>query len=268
MGMLDRREWQAAFMAGIASPYYVEGLFDRLGDVVFSIKDCQGRYVLMSAAAVARCRLPSKSHAVGLTAFDLFPAPMAERYARQDAQVFQSGRPVLDSLDLTLYPDRTSGWCISTKQPLYDARGRIIGLACLSRDLNEPGRSAMIDSAFADAVDYMHAHLCEPLRQMRLERRSGLSSAQFERRMRKLFQLSPARYLLKLRIDAAAQLLVKGDLPIGEIAQSTGFCDQSGLSRHFRNLTGLSPRQYRQLLAAPAAREGGAAEGEPRAGRA
>ena len=65
--------------------------------------------------------------------------------------------------------------------------------------------------------------------------------------MRKLFQLSPARYLLKLRIDSAGQWLVRTDKPIGEIAQLTGFWDQSGLSRHFRNLTGLTPRQYRQL---------------------
>ncbi|MGS1123996.1 helix-turn-helix domain-containing protein [Rhodanobacter sp. FW102-FHT14D06] len=245
--MRDRWEWQATFLGRIASQGYVEGLFDRLADIVYSIKDRQGRYVLMSAAAVARCHLPSKAHAVGLTAFDLFPAPMAERYARQDEQVFRTGKPVLDSLDLTLYPDHATGWCISTKMPLHDSAGQVVGLACVSRDLHEPGRSAMIDSAFADAVEYMHAHLCEPLREMQLERLSGLTAAQFERRMRKLFQLSPARYLLKLRIDSAAQWLVRTDKPIGEIAQLTGFCDQSGLSRHFRNLTGLTPRQYRQL---------------------
>ncbi|OJW33155.1 MAG: hypothetical protein BGO50_15120 [Rhodanobacter sp. 67-28] len=225
--MRDRWEWQATFLGRIASQGYVEGLFDRLADIVYSIKDRQGRYVLMSAAAVARCHLPSKAHAVGLTAFDLFPAPMAERYARQDEQVFRTGKPVLDSLDLTLYPDHATGWCISTKMPLHDSAGQVVGLA--------------------DAVEYMHAHLCEPLREMQLERLSGLTAAQFERRMRKLFQLSPARYLLKLRIDSAAQWLVRTDKPIGEIAQLTGFCDQSGLSRHFRNLTGLTPRQYRQL---------------------
>lgn len=247
--MQNELEWQTQFIRNIASHSYAEALFDRLPDIVFSIKDVNGRYVLMSQAAVARCRLPSKSHAVGLTAYDLFPEPMAERYARQDAQLLRTGEPVVDNLDLTLYPDRSSGWCLSSKQPLRDAAGRIIGLACVSRDLREPARSLLIDSDFADAVDYMHANLCEPLRSMELERRCGLTSEQLERRMKKLFHLSPARYLLKLRIDAAADMLARTTEPVGVIAQLTGFCDQSGLSRHFRSLTGLTPRQYRKLVA-------------------
>lgn len=247
--MQSELAWQTRFIRSIASHSYTEALFDRLPDIVFSIKDVQGRYVLMSQAAVARCRLRSKAHAVGLTAYDLFPAPMADRYTRQDEQLLRTGEPVVDSLDLTLYPDRSSGWCLSSKHPLRDASGSVIGLACVSRDLREPARSLLIDSDFADAVDYMHAHLCEPLRSMELERRCGLTSQQLERRMKKLFHLSPARYLLKLRIDAAADMLARTGEPAGVIAQLAGFCDQSALSRHFRSFTGLTPLQYRKLVA-------------------
>ena len=243
----EQSRWQASFMREVVSTSYVETLFDRLGDIVFSIKDREGRYVLMSEAAVARCRLTSKRHAIGMTAFDLFPQAMAERYARQDAQLFRSGKAIVDNLDLTLYRDRSSGWCLTTKEPLHDRSGAIIGLACISRDLGEGTRSAIIDNEFAETVDYMHAHLGQPLRIAELAQRCGLSTRQLDRRMKKVFQLSGKHYLLKIRIDMATRMLA-GDRPISEIAHLAGFCDQSALSRQFRQLTGLSPLQYRQLL--------------------
>lgn len=244
----DLREWQAGFIDRIASLRYLETMFDRLTDIVFSIKDLDGRYVVLSEAAVARCGLSNKSQAVGLTAFDLFPEPMAQRYTRQDAQLFRSGRPIIDNLDLTLYRDHSTGWCLSTKEPLRDAGGKLIGLVCASQDLHESGRSALIDADFAETVDYMHANLGEPLRVAQLAERSGLTPPQLDRRMKKVFHLPTNQYLLKIRIDAAARMLLDASHPISLIAQQTGFCDQSGLSRCFRQLTGMSPRQYRQAV--------------------
>ncbi len=225
----------------------IVALFDRLPDIVFSIKDVQGRYVLMSEAAVVRCGLPNRQAVIGLSAFDLFPAPMAERYAQQDAELFRSGKPIIDNLDLTLYRDRSSGWCLTTKEPLRNAGGEIIGLACLSRDLAEPGRAALVDMEFADTIDYIHANLGGPLRVEEMARRAGVTPAQFDRRMKKIFQLSAGQYLMKTRVDAAARMLTESDESIAEISQLTGFCDQSSFSRRFRLLTNLSPSHYRKL---------------------
>lgn len=244
---MNRLGWQEAFLCQLGSIATFVAIFDHVPDIVFSVKDRTGRYVLMSESCVVRCGLASKQEAIGTTAFDLFPVPMAERYAYQDEQLFLSGRCVVDNLDLTLYPGGGSGWCLTTKEPLRDADGCVMGLACLSRDLRESRHAGAIDARFADTIDYIHAHSAEPLRVEALARLSNLSLAQFDRRMKKVFQLSPGQYLLKVRIDAAAQLLRTDDLPIAEIAQQTGFCDQSALSRRFRQATGLSPRQYRQL---------------------
>ncbi|MGP1664597.1 MAG: helix-turn-helix domain-containing protein, partial [Rhodanobacter sp.] len=225
-------------------------LFDRLRDIVFSIKDRQGRYVLMSEAVVARCRLPSKRHAIGLTAFDLFPAAMAERYTRQDTDLFKSGKPLIDSLDLTVYRDGSAGWCLTCKEPLHDAHGKIVGLACVSRDLDEGCRGLPIDSDFAALIDHMHANYDQPLRVADLAVDYQLTLAQLDRRMRKVFQLSSKQYLLKIRIDAARRLLSE-NCSIAEVAHLTGFCDQSALSRQFRQLTGLTPSQYRAPTSSP-----------------
>ncbi len=66
--------------------------------------------------------------------------------------------------------------------------------------------------------------------------------------MHRVFQLSAGQYLLKVRIDRVAQLLRQGRLSGAQIAQQTGFCDQSALSRKFRRATGLSPRQYLRVF--------------------
>lgn len=225
----------------------IVALFDRLPDIVFSIKNVQGCYVLMSEASVVRCGLPNKQAAIGVTAFDLFPTPMAERYTRQDAELFRIGKPVVDNLDLTLYRDRSSGWCLTTKEPLRNAAGEIIGLACLSRDLAEPGRAALVDMEFADTIDYIHANLGSPLRVEEMARRAGVTPAQFDRRMKKIFQLSAGQFLMKTRVNATARILAESNESIAEIAQVTGFCDQSSFSRRFRLLTNLSPSHYRKL---------------------
>lgn len=237
--------WRQRFLSEVATPWQFERLFDRLPDMVLAIKDRDGRYVSISESAVNRCGLRHRRDAIGKTAYDLFPRPMAERYALQDERVFRSGRPIVDNLDMTVYSDGSSGWCLSTKQPLYDAGRRIIGLVSLSKDLPEPTRCGLIDDRFAAVIDHMLEHFDQPLRLADLARRAGLSEARFDRRMKRLFHVSTAQYLTRLRIDQAIRLLADSELPIADVAQQSGFSDQSALSRQFRRCTGFAPRQYR-----------------------
>lgn len=240
--------WRQEFIYRLATPTSIEPLFDRLPDVVFSIKDRAGRYIFISEACVERCGLESRGDAIGRTAHDLFPKHMADRYVRQDETLFRTGRPVVDNLDLTLFNDGEPGWCLTNKVPLYDREGVLIGLACLSKDLIEPSRAGYIDARFAAAIDHALNHYSEPLPIDELADLAGISAAQFDRRMKKVFQISACQFLIKIRIDAATERLAHSDDKIADIAIACGFCDQSALSRQFRQLTGLTPRQYRGLL--------------------
>jgi AraC-like DNA-binding protein len=134
------------------------------------------------------------------------------------------------------------------KQPLHDKSGQVIGLACISKDLIEPSRARLIDGDFAQAVDRMREHNAEKLRVQDLAKRAKVSVAQFERRMKRIFQLSAGQYLMKVRVDAAARLLQHSEQSISDIAQHVGFFDQSRLSRVFRRVTGMTPGQYRRII--------------------
>ncbi|QDQ29252.1 AraC family transcriptional regulator [Chitinimonas arctica] len=223
-------------------------------DMVFSVKDRDGRYVCMSEACADRCGLGNKREAIGRTAHELWPPHMAERYTEQDEHLFRTGQPVVDNLDLTLFNNREPGWCLSNKTPLFNREGKIIGLACLSRDLIEPSRAGIVDTRMAEAVDRLQAAYAEPLHLEALAEQAGVSLAQFERRMKKIFQLSAGQFLTKTRIDAAARQLAGTELAISDIALACGFCDQSALSRQFRQLTGMTPREYRLWAREPGPR--------------
>jgi len=240
--------WRRGLMESLNDPLFAETLFDSVPDVVFSVKDRTGRYICISKACVERCGLSDRTQAIGRTAHDLFPKHMADRYVAQDERLFRTGKPIVDNLDLTLYPDRSPGWCITTKYPLQNTDGELIALACISKDLVDPGRNSLVDERFAETIDYIQENFAEPLRIPDLARMAGLSSGQFERRMKGIFHISAVHFLIKTRIHQASLALANENRAIADIALSCGFCDQSALSRQFKQLTGLTPREYRMLM--------------------
>lgn len=56
---------------------------------------------------------------------------------------------------------------------------------------------------------------------------------------------TPMKYLTRLRIRYAAELLHNTDMPVAEVAESAGFADPAYFSRAFRRETGLAPLDYR-----------------------
>ena len=62
---------------------------------------------------------------------------------------------------------------------------------------------------------------------------------------KKVTGYSPIDYLLQVRLSKAADLLLKTEDPISEIAQECGFPDSNYFSRQFKKKYNLSPRDYR-----------------------
>ncbi|WP_374351403.1 helix-turn-helix domain-containing protein [Chitinimonas sp.] len=224
----------------------VESLFDRLPDVVFSVKDTEGRYLSVSNGCLPRCRLRNKRDGVGRTARELFPSHMAERYCRQDVEVFKAGKAVIDSLDQTVFNDGSAGWCLSNKHAVRNSRGELLGLVCISKDLTELSREGLIDARFASTVDFIHANYSRHLCLQELAEQANLSIAQLDRRMKRVFQLSTAEFVRRTRLEAALQAIADSRRSLADIAAATGFSDQSALHRLCRRATGLSPLQFRR----------------------
>ncbi len=229
----------------------LDSLFDGVPDIVFFIKDAQGRYMAVNETLATRCGLPDKSAAIGLTAQQLFPPPLGEGFAAQDRQILKSGRGIRDHLELHLYAGGRRGWCLTFKEPVRGKDGRIAGVCGISRDLHGPHDRQEDFAAMSKALDHIHKHFDEPLRLPQLAEMAGLSVYQFDQRIRALFHVTAGQYLVKVRIDTACERLSRTAEPIAQIALSCGYSDQSAFSRQFKQAVGISPLAYRKKLHAP-----------------
>jgi PAS domain S-box-containing protein len=224
-----------------------EVLFDALPDVVYFIKDRTGRYVRVNQTLANRCTGGDKTKLIGKRPEEVYPAALALSYARQDELVLRTGKCIDHQLELHMYPGGITGWCLTTKHPLRDDQGSIVGVTGISRDLNAPNDRASGFAELAEALKIMQRHFAESLRIEDLAKKAGLSVYQFEQRVQRLFQMSPLQLLHKLRLDEATRRLRETNQSLADIAIETGWCDQSAFTRHFSRYAGMAPGKFRAL---------------------
>jgi AraC-like DNA-binding protein len=223
----------------------LEALFDCLPDVVFFVKNTRGEYVVVNQTLVERCAKRAKSELIGRRPDEVFPAPLGRSYRAQDEEVLSSGQPIHDQLELHSYPNGRRGWCITHKLPLRGRDGAVTGVYGFSRDLQAPNARGEDYSQVANAVRRIHSHYGEPLKVAELARKAGLSTYQFDRRMRRIFHLGAGQLIQKVRLEAALQRLRESDAPIAAVALECGYSDQSAFTRRFHRTIGMSPSEYR-----------------------
>ncbi len=222
----------------------LEKVFEQVPNVVFFVKDAGGRYRIVNRTLAERCGIPHKS-IIGRTAEDLFPAPLGSSYLAQDRLVLRTGIEIRDKLELHLYRGRASGWCLTFKTPLRNARGGIIGLIGLSRDIHDADERHPEYSRLAQAVQILRDRYHEPLRVADVARRAELSLDRFERLCKRVFHLTPQQLLARARLDEAMRRLRETEDDIASIAYACGYSDHSAFTRQFRATVGMAPRAYR-----------------------
>ncbi len=227
------------------------GLFGILVDVMFCVKDLECRYIEVNNAFVRRTGRSSKRDVVGKRATDLFKANMAERYEQQDRQLFTSGHAIRDELELIRREDGSLGWYSTTKLPVNGDDGQVVGLVSVSRDLHvaagpgEPSQSDSVMQSMTRVSAHIRQHLSERIRVSELAEVADCSKSQLERRMRKTFGVPATKYILRCRVDRAADLLTGTDMALAEVATAAGFYDQADFTYRFAQLTSETPAQFR-----------------------
>jgi PAS domain S-box-containing protein len=99
-------------------------------------KDLLSRFLFVSAGWVAAYAPGhTRERLAGKTDFDVFSYEHALAARQDEQQIIRTGQPIVGKLERETYRGRAEAWVLTTKMPLRDERGRIIGTFGISRDV-------------------------------------------------------------------------------------------------------------------------------------
>ena len=103
------------------------------------------------------------------------------------------------------------------------------------------------NSLLAPAVAYLESHFADPQISINaLAQKCGISEVYFRQQFGKLFHSRPKQYIIDLRIRKAKQLLTGSEFSVAQIAEQCGFTNPYHFSRTFKDITGLTPTDYKR----------------------
>lgn len=126
----------------------------------------------------------------------------------------------------------------------YAAIGLLLQIISVFKDANHENVSPTV-LKIRDTAGYINLHFVENLDIEKLAARCEMSKSTFAHLFKTEYGVSPYSYVLRLRLEKAAELLASSSLNINEVAYQTGFSDPYYFTRYFGQKYGLSPTEYR-----------------------
>lgn len=145
-------------------------------------KDRESRFLFVSAGWLA-AYAPGRTAGdlVGKTDFDVFSTDHARAAFADEQQIIATGQPLAAKVEQETFSNRPSTWVSTTKMPLRDERGQIIGTFGISRDI-----TAQIRAEKALAYRALHDPLTGLANRVALMDRLALALVAIERRRSRL----------------------------------------------------------------------------------
>jgi PAS domain S-box-containing protein len=113
--------------------HLLEYFMDHVPDVIY-FKDKKCRFILVNQAHANSIGLKPEE-IIGKTDFDIFPRERAKRMFKDDLHVLNTRKPIIDKIERATRPDGVDNYVSTTKIPVYDEKGRVIGLLGITRDI-------------------------------------------------------------------------------------------------------------------------------------
>ena len=203
----DRKRAEEAL---IEERYLLHTLMDNLPDAVY-FKDRESRFTRINKADVKLFGLSGPAQAVGKTDFDFFTTEHAQEAYNDEQQIIRTGQPVVGKEEMETWPDGHVTWASTTKMPLRDAKGNIIGTFGVSRDVTERKRAEgelrasetryrRLFEAARDGIFILDADSWE-IRDVNPFLLNLLGFSRAELLGRKLWEIGPLRDVLLSKVD-------------------------------------------------------------------
>jgi PAS domain S-box-containing protein len=118
----------------IAERHLLHTLMDNLPAMIY-FKDRESHFTRINLAHAKLFGLSHPTEAVGKTDFDFFAVEHAQRAYGDEQEIIRTGQPMVDMEEKEAWPDGRVTWASTTKMPLRDANGNIIGTFGVSQNI-------------------------------------------------------------------------------------------------------------------------------------
>ncbi|MBN1976853.1 MAG: GAF domain-containing protein [Anaerolineae bacterium] len=115
--------------------YLLGALLDSTPDHIY-FKDAESRFIRASRSQTERFGLADPEDIVGKSDFDFFTEEHARPAYEDEQRIIRTGEPVLGLEEKETWPDRPDSWVSTSKMPLRDEAGDIVGTFGISSDIN------------------------------------------------------------------------------------------------------------------------------------
>ncbi|MCL5995639.1 MAG: PAS domain S-box protein [Chloroflexi bacterium] len=120
--------------------YLMRILMDHVPDSIY-FKDRQSRFIRINQAAAERYGFSDPAQAIGKTDFDVFTPEHAQPAYEDEQEIMRTGQPIVAKEETETWTNRPTAWVSTTKMPLRDEAGNIMGTFGVSRDITERKRT-------------------------------------------------------------------------------------------------------------------------------
>ncbi len=135
IALTDTTEQKLATEALAKERLLLRLVIDNLPDAVYA-KDAEGRKILANRADLTNIG-KSEAEVLGRTDEDVFPAGTAAHFSADDRLVLKTGSAVVNREELLINAAGQQRWLMTTKLPMRDESGKIMGLVGIGRDVTE-----------------------------------------------------------------------------------------------------------------------------------
>jgi diguanylate cyclase (GGDEF)-like protein/PAS domain S-box-containing protein len=129
----------------------------------FYVKDRDSRFVAVNMATARFNGFGGPKDMLGLTDFNLTEESRARRIFEQEQQILHTGTPILEQEELLAGAEGDPRWFSTSKVPLHDKTGQIIGLAGVTHDVTEAKRLREELMESRDVLSYALAEMSDGL---------------------------------------------------------------------------------------------------------
>ena len=119
----------------------LDAMLEHSADNIY-FKDTEGRFICGSHSLARWFGLLNVDALIGRTDRDFFSAEHARQAAEDEATVMRTGQPIQGKIEKETWPNGEVTWVSTSKLPLYDREGNLIGIQGISRDVTVQHRAS------------------------------------------------------------------------------------------------------------------------------